>query len=235
MRALVMLARVQPDQDDHSDKLLVHLRALASPVRLRLLKSLVSPTRAPDVRVPAGRARAGFEPQRFLGRSTVIEHLEVLVQAGLVRRVGEEYVVDQQGMVALLQDLGALAKLRALIEVDVESTRPAKPPLDAELPPTPRLTIVSGPEAGRAFGLVGDGPWELGRAPGCDIPLPHDPHVSRLHVLVARAADGFTVRVADVAKNAAWVDFARMEPGALAAVRPGAVVTVGATTLVLQS
>lgn len=232
---LVMPASVDPDTEDEMDRLFARLQALASPVRLRLLQALVRPTRAPDLKVAAARERTGFEAQRLLGRSTVISHLDVLEQAGLVRRVGEEYVVDQQGMVAFLQDLSDLAKLRALIGVDVESTRPTKPFAGAAMPPAPRLVIASGPEAGRAFALSGAGPWEVGRAPACHAPLTHDPHVSRLHVLVRREADGFVVAVADVAKNAAWVDFERLEPGASVRARSGSIVTVGATTLVLQA
>lgn len=227
---------MDPDPEDVAEEdLLPVLQALASPVRLRLLKALVVPARAPEIRVSAGRDRAGFESQRFLGRSTVIEHLDVLESAGLVRRIGEQYAVDQQGMVTFLQDLSDLAKLRALIEVDVESTRPSRPPSAGTLAPTPRLVIVSGPEAGHAFGLGGDGPWELGRAPTCAIALGHDPHVSRLHVLITRGPNGYTAQVPDVAKNPAWVDFARVEPGASSSVRAGSIVSIGVTTLVFQS
>lgn len=235
MRCGVMPTIVDPDPDEDADRLLIRLQALASPVRLRLLGALVSPTRAPDLRIPASRERTGFESQRFLGRSTVISHLEALLEAGFVRRVGEEHVVDQQGMVAFLQDLSDLAKLRALIEVDVESTRPSRPLAVAAMPPMPRLVIASGSEAGRAFSLAGEGPWEVGRAPSGDVPLTHDPHVSRLHVVVERDEEGFVANVANVAKNAAWVDFVRLEPGSSARVRSGSIVTVGATTLVLQS
>lgn len=235
-REAAFAPRVDPDREDAlAERLLARLQALASPVRLRLLNALVVPTRAPDLKVPAARERTGFERQRFLGRSTIIEHLEVLEKAGLVRRVGEQYVVDQQGMVVFLQDVSDLAKLRALIEVDVESTRPSRAISADALPPAPRVVIVGGPQAGRAFALAGRGPWEIGRAPTCDIALSHDPHVSRLHVSITQASTGHEARVVEAAKNAAWVDFARLEPGSSCPIRSGSILSVGATTLVLQS
>lgn len=187
------------------------------------------------MRIPADRERMGFEPQRFLSRSTVIEHLDVLERAGFVRRIGEEHVADQQGMVAFIEDVSDLAKLRAVIEVDVESTHAARPQPGLELPAPPRLVIVGGTEAGRAFGLGSSGPWELGRAPACDVALTHDPHVSRSHVSISRTQGGHVARVVDAAKNPVWVDFARVDPGSSVVLRPGSILTVGATTLVLQS
>lgn len=228
--------RVEPEGEDAATQTLAaRLQALASPVRLQILRALVVPTRAPDVRVAAARERAGFEPQRFLSRSTVIEHLELLVRAGLVRRIGEQYVVDQQAMVAFLQELGDLARLRALIEVDVEATRATKAAAPAPLPPGPRLVLVGGTETGRAFELAGAGPWRIGRSPGSAVPLTHDPHVSRTHVTLERDGEGYRAVVSEAAKNPALVDFAPVAPGASARLQAGSILSVGATLLVLQA
>ncbi|HVM45203.1 MAG TPA: FHA domain-containing protein [Candidatus Thermoplasmatota archaeon] len=218
-----------------TERLMMRLRALASPVRLQLLKALVTPSRSADVRVRAAGERAGLGAERFLGRSTVIEHLDVLMEAGLVRRIGDSYVTDQQAMVALLQDLGELARLRALVEVDVEVTRAAAAPAVQPLPHLPRALVANGPDAGRAFALTGSGPWRVGRGADCELSLPHDPHVSRLHVTLELAPPGFLVRVASAAKNAVFVDFAQLPPGESLAVRPGALLLVGATLLALQA
>ncbi|HWH08054.1 MAG TPA: FHA domain-containing protein [Candidatus Thermoplasmatota archaeon] len=216
-------------------RLLARLRALASPVRLQLLQSLVSPARPHDLRVRAAGGRAGMEAERFLGRSTVIEHLDLLTEAGLVRRVDDAYAVDQQGMVAFLQDLGALARLRAVVEVDVESTLAAPSPSNQPVAAPPRLVVANGPEAGRAFALHGPGPWRVGRLSACEVPLVHDPHVSRLQATLHREGGAFVVEVAPSAKNVARVDFADAAPGARVPLRSGSVLGLGATALVLQA
>ncbi|HET6404820.1 MAG TPA: FHA domain-containing protein [Candidatus Thermoplasmatota archaeon] len=223
-----------PREETESERLLVRLRALASPVRLQILRALVVPTRAGDLRVRAARERAGLDAGRTVGRPTVIEHLDVLEGAGLVRRVGDAYAVDQQGVVALLQDLGELARLRALIEVDVEATRIAPPPAIQPLPVWPRALIANGPSAGRAIALDGAGPWRLGRGAECEVSLGHDPHVSREHATLEREGTGFVVRVSPQAKNPLFVDFVPVEPGARAAARGGSLLLVGATLVVLQ-
>lgn len=220
--------------DAATERLLLRLRALASPVRLQILRALVVPSRSQDLRVRATGERAGFDAQRFLGRSTVIEHLDILEAAHLVRRVGEAYVVDQQEMVAFLQDLGDLARLRAIVEVDVETTRPTVGPPSRPLVPPPRLLIVNGPKAGQAFALTGAGPWRVGRDASCEVALAHDPHVSRLHVTLSREEGGLLVESSMTAKNAALVDFAPLEPGQRVPVRPGSILGVGATSLSVQ-
>lgn len=221
--------------DDQTERILTRLRALASPPRLALLKALVTPSRSTELRVRAASERVGFEPVRNLSRSGVIEHLEVLVDAGLVRRMGETYVTDQQAVVALLQDLGDLARLRALVEVDVEVTRAAPPPHLQPVPVFPRVLVANGPEAGRAFQLEGEGPWRVGRGAESEISLAFDPHVSRAHVVLERDAEGYLARVAPTAKNPVFVDFAKVSAGEAMRARPGALLSLGATLLVLQT
>jgi len=222
-------------EDGHTARLMLRLRALASPVRLQLLKALVTPSRAADLRIRAAGERAGLDAERFLGRTTLIEHLDVLAEAGLVRKIGETYATDQQAVVALLQDLGDLARLRALVEVDVEVTRPAPAPLLQALPRLPRVLVANGPAGGRAFGLEGKGPWRVGRGAECEVPLVHDPHVSRVHVSIERDGGGFLARVAPSAKNPVLVDFTQVVPGGSVRMPAGALLSVGATLLVLQA
>lgn len=224
-----------PEVDETTERLLLRLRALASPVRLQILKALVTPARAADLRIRAAGERAGLGAERFLGRTTLIEHLDVLADAGLVRRIGETYATDQQAMVALLQDVGELARLRALVEVDVEVTRAGPAPKLQPLPRLPRVLVANGPEAGRAFGLEGGGPWRVGRGTECEVPLGHDPHVSRVHVSLQRDDGGFRAHVLPTAKNPVFVDFAQLAAGETRSVRAGALLSVGATLLVLQA
>lgn len=227
--------RSMTGDEERTARLLLRLKALGSPVRLQILKELVKPSRAVDLHIRAASERAGAAADRFLGRTTLIEHLDVLEEAGLVRRVGELHVTDQQAMVALLEDLGALARLRPMVEVDVEVTRESSQPAVQPLAGPPRALIANGPEAGRAFSFAGPGPWRIGRAPECEVSLAHDPHVSRVHATIERAGDGFALSVSATAKNPVFVDFAAVAPGARVDTHSGALVLVGATLLSLQA
>lgn len=220
--------------DETNDRLLVRLRALASPVRLAILRALVTPSRPTALRIRAAGERAGLDAERFLGRTTLLEHLDVLSDAGLVRRIGDDYATDQQAVVALLQDLGELARLRALVEVDVEQTRASTGPAVQPLPLWPRVLLLNGPEAGRAVMLRGQGPWRLGRGSECEVALAHDPHVSRVHAHLSRLDETYSIRVGERAKNAVFVDFARLAPGASQELRAGSVLSIGATLVALQ-
>lgn len=237
--ALIRVARVARaltgPGEAHEERLLLRLRALASPVRLQILRALVTPSRATNLRVRAAGERAGLGAERFLGRTTLLEHLDIMTDAGLVRRIGDDYATDQQAVVALLQDLGELARLRALVEVDVEETRPSSAPAVQPLPVFPRVLVLNGPEAGRAVALRGHGPWRLGRGSECEVALAHDPHVSRVHAELARRGEAYTLRVSESAKNPIFVDFARLAPGAAQDVRAGSVLSVGATLVALQA
>lgn len=223
------------DEGALAEHLIRRLRALSSPVRLQILRALVTPTRAADVRVRAAGERAGLGADRFVARTTVIEHLQVLEEAGLVRRVGDAFAVDQQAMVATLQELGMLANLRALVEVDVETTLAAPQPPKEPLPPMPRLLFGNGPQSGRGVALHGAGPWRVGRTPDCDVPLTHDPHVSRHQMTLERVEGGFRCHVAASVRNPVLVDFERVPPGGSCGLRAGSVLLVGATLLVLQA
>lgn len=221
-------------EDALTQRLLLRLRALGSPARLQILRALVVPARPADIRVHAAGERAGLGASRFLGRTTVIEHLDVLEEAGLARRIGDAYALDQQGMVALVQEIGELARLRAIVEVDVDTTRVAAPPAHAPLPLLPRLLVANGPLAGRAYALAASGPWRIGRGAECEVSLAHDPHVSRVQATLSHKDGAFVLEVAAGAKNPVHVDFSAVEPGARAPVRPGSLLSVGATVLALQ-
>lgn len=220
--------------DASEERLLAQLRALASPVRLRILQTLVVPVGSAEIRVPAAGERAGLAAGRFLGRSTVIEHLDALEKAGFVRRLGEAFVVDQQGVVAFLQAVGGLARLRATVDVDVERTFVVTPAASLPTIGRPRLVIVDGPEAGRAVSLEDAGPWRVGRDAACEVPLGHDPHVSRVHATLRKEVGSFVLEVSQTAKNPVLVDFARLRAGERAGLSCGSLLAVGATRLVLQ-
>lgn len=213
------------------------LKVVASPTRLRLLQALRVPKKAAELRIPAEEDRGGLHPERLLSRTTLIEHLDVLEQAGLVDRLPEDagFVISQQDVFALVDSLGRLASIRPVVQVDVEVTRPSAQRTPGALPAPPRLVLVGGPAEGQGFALQGKGPWLVGRGAGAEVRLDYDPHVSRLQLRVQRATQGFVVEALRESTNPARLDFESLRPGHPVALRPGAVLAVGASRLVFQS
>jgi hypothetical protein len=81
---------------------------------------------------------------------------------------------------------------------------------------------------GATFDLVlaGDGPWVLGREATDSPQLVEAVTVSRLHVSVARADDGFTVSDLE-STNGTYVDGVRVARGGDAPLRPGSRLGLG--------
>ncbi len=226
------------EEDPDVERLCRYLATLASEPRLRLLRALRVPARAADIRVPAGRERAGFSPDRVLSRPAVIHHLQALEEAGLVQRLPDEgdYVVNAQIVFSIMEDIGRLARIRPVVDVDVGETRET-PRADREpLPPGPKILVVGGPRDGAAFPLAGAGPWAIGRDRTCEVALDYDPHVSRRHLLLHRSPDGaFAIEALAGATNPARLNHRRLDAGARAPLLAGAVIAVGASRLVLQA
>ena len=229
--------RVERHATVDAERLSELLKTLASPVRLRILEALREPTRPVHIRLRAGEERGGLSADRVLSRPAIVQHLQILEAAELVRRVGDEgYVIDQATIFSIVQELGGLARIRAVTSLDVGVTREAPPPRAAAPPEGPRLLVVGGPEEGRAFPLSGDGPWTVGRASECSVRIDYDAHVSRLHATIARRRDGaLQVTPAPSAKNPLAVDFAPpRDPVTPSTLAPGAVLVVGSSRLVYQ-
>lgn len=213
------------------------LKVIASPTRLRVLAALRVPKRAAELRIAAEEDRGGLHAERLLSRTTLVEHLGVLHEAGLVERLPGDagFVVNQQNVFAMVETLGRLARLKPVVEVDVDVTRPqAKGPAPA-LPEGPRLVLAHGPREGEAFPLAGEGPWMVGRGTEADVRLEYDPHVSRQHLRLRRGREGFTVEALRESTNPSRLNFQELQPARPAALPPGAVLAVGASRLVFQA
>lgn len=221
------------------DEMAQDLEALASPTRLRLLWALRSPKKASAVRVPASQARDGLPKDRALSRPAVVQHLDVLEDAGLVQPLdatqGSRYVVDHQRVFRLLKDLGRLAEIEPLVDVDVDETIHATAAPKGGLPDGPKFVSADGPSAGEAFALEGKGPWLLGRSREADVALDWDPHVSDKHARIHRDEDGaFVLEALSEATNPVQLNFEPVARGKREPLIAGAVVTAGASTLVFQ-
>ena len=219
-----MPAPVSPDPVD-IPRLNQYLTALASPIRLRLLWALRDPTRASDVRIRAEAERGELRAERPLARSTILHHLLLLEEVGLLERLEEErFVVNQQILFSILEDLARLSRLAPAVAVDVGNTLPTKTPATASALATgPKLVLVGGPREGEVFVLEGAGPWTIGRGREADLCIDYDPHVSRLHLRVQRDGKaGFCVLALPESMNPSSLDFRYVEAGGSVPLRAGA-------------
>lgn len=231
-------AREPARRDVDVENLHDRLRALGSPVRLRILGQLRKPKSPSEIRVQASDSMSGYPEDRILSRSTVHEHLKVLESAGLVRRVAGKgtYVVDQQHMVKLIDQLGELGRIEPSVRLDVDQTVETEPESETSMPEGPKLVLVNGPRLGESFALEGTGPWTLGREETTDVALTYDPHVSRRHLIVRQGEKGmFEVEALEGATNPARLDFDTLAPATPQPLVPGSVISVGSSRLVFKA
>lgn len=217
------------------------LEAVASPVRLEILRALRTPRTVGEIRVTAARSREGERPERTLARQTVAHHVEQLEALGLVERIarpeGDQYVLAHPRLFALTDELRGLAKLRAVVEdAGPSQTFTQKQGADADLPAPPRLVVVYGRDDGAGFALHGaiGARWRIGRAAACEIRLDYDPFASSESCVIERVADGFVVEDSG-SRNGTWLDWRRLDTRARAPLTNGRVLGVGRSLLVFQS
>jgi FHA domain len=144
-----------------------------------------------------------------------------------------EYLLNNQAVFSLGEEVRGLARLRASVEPAVETARAQDAPAPAVARPC--LVLVKGLDEGRAFPLRAAAPgerrWVIGRRRDADIALDYDPYVSSEHALVAW--DGAAHRVEDLAesRNGTTLNLARLPNGASRVLRHGDLLGVGSTLL----
>lgn len=216
------------------------LEAVASPVRLEILRALRSPRTIGEIRVGAGRSREGERPERTLARQTVAHHVEQLEALGLVERIstaaGEAYVLSHPRVFALTDELRGLAKLRALVDdAGPPQTFTAQPQRPLPIPAAPRLVVAYGRDDGAGHALHGDvgKRWRIGRGASCEVRLDYDPFASSESCVVERTPRGFVVEDLG-SRNGTWLDFERLPPKGRAPLKDGRILGVGRSLLVFQ-
>lgn len=221
------------------------LAALGSERRLELLHALRAPKALHEIRIMTSPEDSGA-PGRPISRQAVAYHLQPLRKFGLVERMGddadagrERYVLNHERLFALIDELRSLARLRPLgtpvasmgQTLDKSSSRAGA------LPPPPRLVVTYGREDGVAYPLHGSAgkTWQIGRSAQCEIRLDYDPYLSGRNTIVERTTDEFMVRDLPNNRNGTWINWIRLPIGGAMKLRPGDVLMVGRTTLVLQT
>ncbi len=227
------------DSEETHEELATTLAALANATRLAILKAVVVPRPLHLIRVRTLSER-GVEGPRLASRQAVKEHLDRLVQHGIVHtreggQEGVEYVVNHRRLFQISEEVRDLASVRMSADVVEEPTIPAAQPGGARPEPGPRLLLVKGLREGRTFELGHVAPGEplvLGRRDRSEVPLSYDPYVSSRHALLARQGEGFTLEVAPEATNPAYVNLVALQPGEPRPLRHGDVIHLGRSVLV---
>jgi DNA-binding transcriptional ArsR family regulator len=218
------------------DSLAEYLKALGHPRRLQALRFLTRPHHLEEIASHLGVAR-----------QTAQEHVQQLLDLGFIQSVPgrgqhgavRDYVLAPQRLFAVHEMLGRLGDLQAELEEDVEmrlatvaaDAPQAKAPVEGELP---RLTIVHGMRVGQTSVLSGSGPWLVGRDPHALVCLDYDPFVSTRHAELRRVpAGGF--ELADLySSNGTYLDWKRLDRGAVRKLDNGGLVRCGKTLLLFR-
>lgn len=230
------------------DRLETYLKALAYSARLELLLHLRQPRTMDEIHLTAGTEQPGT-PGRVLTRQAIQNHLDQLVEVGLVRvgitqRKGRrgihEYTLDLPRLFALTEELRKVTMLPPERPIDPFATQG----LSAEVQPTwedgAKLVLVHGIGEGSAFALLTKAlapprGWVVGRAPDAAVRLEYDPFVSSENAEILREGKGYRLLDLRSARNGTHVNWRVLPRGSEVPLRDGDVIGVGRTLLVFRS
>lgn len=228
--------------------LALKLRTLGHENRLRLVALLRQPRPIGDLLLPPGPGRSGDRPERPIRRQSVLDHLHLLQEIGLVRaqkgskaRSAQfEYVTVRAQLFALMENLREVLQAQSTSSAGPLETVAALPwSRQPTAPQGPRLVLVQGADPGRAFPLrqtdlaSGRG-WIIGRKESCHVSLDYDPYASSETAEVIRDATGYRIIDLRTARNGTWLNWARLPLGETAPLRTGDVIGVGRSLLLFR-
>lgn len=226
------------------------LKAIAYANRLQLLTLLRSPRTLDEIHLSPASAKAGGNPARTISRQAVQDHLDRLVETGLLRvrkrsregrRSVQEFVVDRSRLFALAEDLRSLCVFEPTGRFDPCATEGlAASPAAADLAePGPKVVVVHGADVGRSFalprkGLANGRGWIVGRSDRSHVTLPYDPYVSSENAEILETTDGFRILDLRTSKNGTYVNWTRLPVGGEVSLGSGDVIGVGRSLLVFR-
>lgn len=216
--------------DTSGNELARALEALANPVRVDLLHRLGRPAFMPDLAKEFGITRQALK-----------KHLDALEAVGLVvsrtsRRgalPATEFAANPTGLFALKENVLAIAVTVDPSTLPPQATRPTEGPTGRAPTNAAGLLLVHGDQRGRWFPLGPKLSWILGRDARADISLPYDPFASARHAMLRRGQNGWTITDLH-ATNGTHVNFRPIPEGETVDVRPGDLLTIGKSHLLLR-
>lgn len=229
-------------------RLEAHLKVLAYANRLELLSLLRKPKTLDEIRLTPGVSQAGESADRPISRQAVQNHVDQLVEAGVIRvgktdrkgkRSVNEYVLDQARLFAVLEELRKVGTFAPFVTLDPFTTEGIAESKEADWEPGPKLVLVHGVHEGRSFALKPSQVkpprgWVVGRGTGVHVSLDYDPYVSSENAEVLKTPNGWRLLDLRSAKNGTFLNWKRVPVGGEVPLRGGDVVGVGRSFLVFR-
>jgi DNA-binding transcriptional ArsR family regulator len=232
---------------EHDARFADALSSLGSPVRIAILRQLRVPRTlreievrlAPQAEGPKGRARP-------LARQTIREHLDRLLQIGVVAtrdtersgRPTTEYLLNHQALFALGEEFWGLAALTPEHELG-GPTVPGPAGKSGFFLDGPSLVLVRGIGEGRIFSLAAlhgtPRRWIIGRSRGTDIPLDFDPYISSENAAVEWDGQHYWLRDLPESRNGTRVNFTPLPRPERRALTTGDLIGIGRTLLMFRA
>lgn len=221
------------------------LGALASPVRLALINHLRTPRTLKEIDVKV------WDPdrkaQRPIARQTVKEHLDRLIQIGIVatrpgqRPYGQttEYLLNRQRLFSFAEQFRSLAKIRPVEEASMDTvlarTRGPRHAIRG-----PCLVVAKGLDEGQVYSLApataGARRWVLGRGQEADVVIDYDPYVSNRNTVIQWRQEGYEIADDPQSRNGTHLNFQPLpRDGTAHPLRHGDLVGVGRCILVFRA
>jgi len=223
------------------------LKALANPLRIQILGMLRTPHTLSEMRLRPLRKEGGATPSRTMSRMAVRQHVEQLVEAGLVRQVSvlrqgrsaAAYTVNHRQLFAVTEELKEIARISPEADLVADGTRPRPeaPTRDAAVH-GPRLILTNGIYEGRAFALKFESEpaaWRIGRKRGLAVSLDYDPYLSLENSEVTWRKARFFVRDLPGSRNGTSVNWALLPPGGERELLPGDIIGAGRSRLLFMT
>lgn len=229
-----------------------YLSVLGYENRLELLTILREPRTIDEIELTPTAPQAGDSPDRSISRQAVRNHLDRLMEIGLVRtgsvqpegqREQTTYRTDHARLYAVVEELRRLCRVPPApdsVEPFQTTELDATPGEDEDAWDGPRLVVVHGVREGRVFPLRPDDRepprgWVIGRSPEADVPLPNDPFVSSENAEVVPTDAGFKLLDLRTARNGTFLNWDQLPVGGKQPLETGDVVGVGRSLLVFRS
>lgn len=236
---------LDPDSEvERAAALTQALEVLASPARMYLLREVRVPKTLKEIKVRVPEKEAGGR-DRILARQSVKEHLDRLVEIGVVlaretqREYGEtiEYILNHQRLFAISESFRALAKLRPAEAPDGRTISAVARANTYEIR-GPCLVLVKGLDEGRTFDMRprpdGRNEWVIGRRNDLGVSLDFDPFVSSENSRVLWAEGAYFIEDLSVSRNGTMLNFQPLPKGGRRALRTGDLIGVGRSLLMFR-